>query len=210
MCKGTHTAMKKDTASNAALSAADFCKVQFERYLDSLGFTRKVRWTVGEGQDAPAYYLELDGHQYAVEVTTLSEQTGAMTAEMPESALARFASPLMSRMGWMDLLGEANSSNGAGRLRQLARTLHLEKPVARLRKYKAKVQEALVMLNEQLGEKRDKLRDISLPKIVLVYDAYRSLEQEAVEGCLNRVSSLSSFQMVFITNWDRESYVVYP
>jgi hypothetical protein len=204
MCKGTHTAMKKDTASNAALSAADFCKVQFERYLDSLGFTRKVRWTVGEGQDAPAYYLELDGHQYAVEVTTLSEQTGAVTAGVPESALARFASPLM------DLLGEANSSNGAGRLQQLARTLHLERPMARLRKYKAKVQEALVMLNEQLGEKRDKLRNVSLPKIVLVYDAYRSLEQDAVEGCLNRVSSLSSFQMVFITNWDRESYVVYP
>jgi hypothetical protein len=207
MCKGTHTAMKKDTASHAALSAADFCKVQFERYLDSLGFTRKVRWTVGEGQDAPAYYLELDGQQYAVEVTTLSEQAGAMTAEVPESALARFASPLM------DWLGETNSGHrtgGAGRLQQLARTLHLEKPVARLRKYKAKVQEALVMLNEQLGEKRDKLRDISLPKIVLVYDAYRSLEQDAVEGCLNRVSSLSSFQMVFITNWDRESYVVYP
>jgi hypothetical protein len=204
MCKGTHTAMKKDTASQAALSAADFCKVQFERYLDSLGFTRKVRWTVGEGQDAPAYYLELDGHQYAVEVTTLSEQAAAHTAEISESALARFASPLM------DLLGAANSSNGAGRLQQLARTLHLERPVARLRKYKAKVQEALVMLNEQLGEKREKLRDISLPKIVLVYDAYRSLEQDAVEGCLNRVSSLSSFQMVFITNWDRESYVVYP
>ena len=95
-------------------------------------------------------------------------------------------------------------------MQQLARTLHLDKPLARLRNYRAKVQEALYMLNEQLGEKREKLRDISLPKIVLVYDAYRSLEQEVVESCLNRVSSLSSFQMVFITNWDRESYVVYP
>ena len=53
MCKGTHIAMKRDTASNAALSAADFCKVQFERYLDSLGFTRKVRWIEGGGRMRP-------------------------------------------------------------------------------------------------------------------------------------------------------------
>ena len=204
--------MKKETASYTAAStatqvastAAEFCKVQFERYLDARGFTRKVRWIEGGGQDAPAYYLELDGHQYAVEVTTLAEQTGTPTVEQPTSALTRIASPLMH------LLDEANNAGNTSKLQQLVRALHLEKPVARLRTYKAKVQEALYTLNEQLGEKRDKLRNVSLPKIVLVYDACRSLEQEAVEGSLNRVSSLSSFQMVFITNWDRESYVVYP
>lgn len=208
-------AMKKDTASYAAAStathvastAAEFCKAQFERYLDARGFTRKVRWIEGGGQDAPAYYLELDGHQYAVEVTTLAEQIGTPAVEQPASALTRIASPLMHLM---HLLDEANNAGNTGKLQQLVRALHLERPVARLRTYKAKAQEALYTLNEQLGEKRDKLRNVSLPKIVLVYDACRSLEQEAVEGSLNRVSSLSSFQMVFITNWDRESYVVYP
>jgi hypothetical protein len=208
--------MIRDTASNpafvtlsatdAALSATEFCKVQFERYLDSLGFTRKVRWIEGGDANAPAFYLELDGQQYAVEVTTLNEQVSAISAQAGtgQSALTRFASPLM------DMLGEANSMGGVGALRKLAHTLRLEKPLARLRKYQAKMKEALYVLNTHLGEKREKLRDVSLPKIVLVYDAYRSLEQEVVERCLGNVSSLSSFQMVFITNWDRESYVVYP
>jgi hypothetical protein len=198
--------MIKDTTSNAALSAAEFCKVQFERYLDSLGFTRKVRWieSASEDPNAPAYYLELDGHHYAVEVTTLAEQAALANAGAPGATLTRIADPLF------DMLGEINSGNGANTLQRLARRLHLEKPMARLRRYQAKVKEALDALNVQLGEKREKLRDISLPKIVLVYDAYRSLEQEMVEHSLNRVSSLSSFQMVFITNWDRESYVVYP
>ena len=196
--------MKRETTSHAATTAAEFCKTQFERYLDARGFTRKVRWIEGGGKDAPAYYLELDGHQYAVEVTTLAEQAGIANVEQPHSALTRIANPLIH------LLDDANNASGSSKVQQLVRALHLEKPVARLRSYKAKVQEALYVLNEQLSEKRDKLCNVSLPKIVLVYDACRSLEQEAVEGSLNRVSSLSSFQMVFITNWDRESYVVYP
>jgi hypothetical protein len=198
--------MIKDTASNAALSAAEFCKVQFERYLDSLGFTRKIRWIESASGDlnAPAYYLELDGHQYAVEVTTLADRVALANGSSPAVTPTRMADPLFG------LLGEINSGNRVSMLQRLARKLHLERPMARLRRYRAKVKEALDALNLQLGEKREKLRDISLPKIVLVYDACRSLEQDMVEHSLNRVSSLSSFQMVFITNWDRESYVVYP
>ena len=201
--------MTKDTAAHAALSAVDFCKSQFERYLDSLGFTSNVRWIEGEGQGGPAYYLELDGRKYAVEVTTLTDQSNStqgstQLAQQQTAVMPRVAGPL-----W-DFWGNADSHAGKRKLLQLATLLHLNKPLGNLRKYKARAKAVLALLNDQLSEKRDKLRNVSLPKIVLVYDAYRTLGREVVGSSVNHMSSLSSFQMVFITNWNRESFVVYP
>lgn len=73
--------------------------------------------------------------------------------------------------------------------------------------------EALVevkqLLDNRLGEKQYRLRNIAGPKILLLHDKYYFADLEAYRACISKVSSLHSFHTVFIVGSNSEGQVLY-
>lgn len=65
------------------------------------------------------------------------------------------------------------------------------------------------LLNESINTKKEKLRDISAPKILLLFDEYRFADSKMYESCIPQLSSLSSFHIVFVVQGNKRGFVLY-
>jgi len=65
------------------------------------------------------------------------------------------------------------------------------------------------LLNQSLDTKVDKLRDITVPKILLLLDKYMFADQEMYEKCMPRTSSLGSFHTVFVVQGNERGFIFY-
>ena len=61
------------------------------------------------------------------------------------------------------------------------------------------LEEAKQILNERLEEKKYKLRNISLPKILLLHDKYFFADHKTYRACISKVPLIHSFHTVFVT-----------
>jgi hypothetical protein len=63
------------------------------------------------------------------------------------------------------------------------------------------------LLNKSLDTKVNKLRDITVPKILLLLDEYVFADQDMYERCVPRISSLGSFHTVFVVQGNKRGFV---
>ena len=66
------------------------------------------------------------------------------------------------------------------------------------------VEEACSLLQERIDTKRDRLRDVSEPKVLLLYDAYRLATPRVYVSCLDDLDHADEFHTVFVVR-DRGS-----
>ena len=69
--------------------------------------------------------------------------------------------------------------------------------------------EAKQLLDERLGEKQRRLRNIGEPKILLLHNRYHFVDLENYEAVIAEVSSLPSFHTVFIVESNTEGRILY-
>ncbi len=71
------------------------------------------------------------------------------------------------------------------------------------------LREAKHLLDDRLGEKQRKLRNIGKPKILLLHNRYHFLDLEDYEAVIAEVPSLHSFHTVFIVQSSIEGRILY-
>jgi len=64
-------------------------------------------------------------------------------------------------------------------------------------------------LSESLNTKVNKLRDITVPKILLLFDDYIFADLGMYEKCIPQISSLSSFHTVFVVQGNKRGFLLY-
>jgi hypothetical protein len=64
------------------------------------------------------------------------------------------------------------------------------------------------LLQARINEKVYKLRNCTLPKALLLYDAYHLAEPEMYQVCLSKIAAATAFQTIFITNSNQFRYVL--
>ena len=69
--------------------------------------------------------------------------------------------------------------------------------------------EAKQLLDERLGEKQRRLRDVDEPKILLLHNRYHFVDLEDYEALIAEVSSLGTFHTVFIVENGTEGRLLY-
>lgn len=69
--------------------------------------------------------------------------------------------------------------------------------------------EAKQLLNERLDEKKHRLRNISLSKILLLHDKYPFTYRGTYKACISEVPSSHSFHTVFVAGSDNEGEILY-
>ena len=69
--------------------------------------------------------------------------------------------------------------------------------------------EAQQLLDNRLGEKEHRLREISYPKILLLHNKYHFAEFQTYEKCISMAPSLSSFQAVFLVECNGRGFMLY-
>lgn len=70
-------------------------------------------------------------------------------------------------------------------------------------------EEVCSLLQERIDTKHDKLRDISDPKVLLLYDAYQLATPKAYQSCLDDLTHLDEFHTVFIAGEGRPRWVLH-
>ena len=69
--------------------------------------------------------------------------------------------------------------------------------------------EICYLLEEKLAKKRYKLRNVTLPQIVLLYDSYHFADPEMYKHCGSKLSPLASFHTVFVVQSNSEGFILH-
>jgi len=70
-------------------------------------------------------------------------------------------------------------------------------------------EEICTLLEERINSKFHKLRKITEPKILLLYDAYHFASPEMYKSCLNSLAALHSFHTVFIVESNEAGWLLH-
>ena len=65
------------------------------------------------------------------------------------------------------------------------------------------------LLEERLADKCRKLRNISAPKILLLYDSYHFADKQMFKDCVTKLSDLASFHTVFVVRGSTNSFILH-
>lgn len=70
-------------------------------------------------------------------------------------------------------------------------------------------EEICTLLEDRINDKHHKLRNITYPKILLLYDAYRFAGPEMFKSCLSKFVHLNSFYTVFIVPSNEDGWILH-
>jgi len=70
-------------------------------------------------------------------------------------------------------------------------------------------EEICALLEERVNDKHHKLRKISDPKILLLYDAYHFASLAMYESCQSRLTHLRSFHMIFVAGSNEPGWILH-